>query len=344
MVDIVKFNFYRVEECGYYLHGRGTPEFGSLGSIFDELKSWAFDGSRPLLETCTYEAVDGSGMLHTYCFDFRRSANGDIFITTWNETETIDGNTASVRGSDPAGSAHVNTTAVPAGHIPGYPTYFWFIPSANIFATLRFNSARSNGHAGIKLLLDGFIKIFTSHSVFDSNQPAEARDLLGYRENDRNPVQTNLRASFKSYPAKLAGRIQHLKDNRTNITKVLRKSTLLNTETDDRDLWQRLLQNLGVTTSPALVNDVKVKTELPYLPSATELEQIIAEWESGSSLKWDNVGFHLLGEADTVWLSHSLIKDERDLNIIKDGNGIVSLRSVERELARHRTQLLNLLS
>lgn len=343
MTELVKINFYRVDECGYYSYGNSTPEFGELTSMFNELKSWAFDGSRPLLETCTYEAADGSGSLHTYCFDIHSAANGDIFITTWNETETIDGATASVKGSDPAGNAHVNTTAVPTGHIPGYPTYFWFIPSENTFATLRFNGARLNGHAGLKLLFDGFIKMFTSHVVYETGQPREAENLLGYVDRPGDSVQPNLRASFKSHPAKLVGQVQHLKDKRGSITKILRKSTLLNADIDDRNLWQKLLQNVGVTSSPAIVNDVKVKTEIPFTPSVEQLEQILAEWESGDSSNWNNVGFHFLGDKDILWLSHSLIKDERDLDIVKDANGIVSLESIERELARHRSNLLNLL-
>ena len=101
---------------------------------------------------------------------------------------------------------------------------------------------------------------------------------------------------------------------------------------------------MGLTSSPSLAGDVRVKAELSFNPNEAELDQIIKEWESEIGSTWSNVGFDLKGHDDTVWLSHALVKDKLNLDITKDIHGIISLPSLQIELEKHRLDLLNMLS
>ncbi len=342
MSEEVKINFYRVHKCGYYHRGQNTPEFGSLYEILSELNTWAYDGTKPLAETCTYELDEEGSNLHTYCFDIKLLGNKDVILTTWNETETLDGGMASVNGADPAGNANVNTTSVPLGHIPGYPTYFWFIPEKDVFATLRFNQ-RANGHRGLKLLLSEFTAKFTSYVVYDESHDNEEEAILGYKKQSNSDV-LSLSPYFKSYPAKLPGQLDFLRENRIRITKIIRKNVLMPHNQDDRTLWQKFCGNLGLTISPQLSGELKMKVELPFTPEENELNQIISEWESENGSSWNNVGFELRGEDDIKWLSHSLVKSTVELEVVRDANGVISAESIANAILTHRVQLLRLLS
>lgn len=341
MLEEAKINFYRVHKCGYYRRAKDVPEFGQVGSMLAELKAWAFDAKKPLAETCTYELDDEGTILHTYCFDMKVLGNGDVILTTWNETETLDGGMASVNGSDPAGSANVNTTAVPPGHIPGYPTYFWFIPSHNAFVTLRFDQ-RANGHAGLRLLLSDFLAKFTKHVVYGPPNDDGEELIIGYREKSKDKPQ-RLTPSFRSNPERLPGPLEFLRKNRMKIKKVIRKNVLSPQNQDDRTLWQKLCHNLGITNSPKLTSEVKLKAELPFTPGKEELKEIIDEWESETNSKWNDVGFEMSGEEDIKWLSHTLVKTKLDLDVTRDSKGVISVDSIADAVTTHRAVLLSML-
>lgn len=341
MLEEAKINFYRVHKCGYYHRAKDDPEFGRLAPMLAELKAWAFDGKKPLAETCTYELDDEGENLHTYCFDLEVLGNGDAILTTWNETETLDGGMASVNGSDPAGNATVNTTAVLPGHIPGYPTYFWLIPSQNAFATLRFDQ-RANGHAGLRHLLSEFLAKFTAHVVYGKPNDDGEEIIIGYRDKAKDNVQ-KLIPSFKSYPEKHPGQLDFLRKNRTKITKIIRKNVLSPQNQDDRTFWQKVCKNLGITNSPELAGDLKIKAEFPFTPDKHELQEIIDEWESETGSKWNDVGFEMSGEDEIKWLSHALVKTKLDLDVTRDAKGVISVESIGKAVTAHRVGLLGLL-
>jgi len=341
MAEEVKVNFYRIHKCGYYQRGASSPEFSGISELFSELQSWAFDGNKPLSETCTYKPDDEGNNLHTYCFALKRMQNGDILFTTWNETETIDGSFASVNGAEPAGNASVSTSSIPANHIPGYPTYFWFIPQKNTFATLRFNQ-RANGHQGLKMLLSDFLAKFTSFTVYDHLENNDEEVIVGYRKQPTDePCKLN--PVFKSYPARIPGQIEYLKSNREKIKKIIRKNLLLPVNQDDRTFWQKLCNNIGLTSSPQLAGELKIRFEVPLSPSSNELDEIISEWESEEGSSWNNVGFELAGDSEIRWLSHALVKTTIDIEISRDSSNIVLLGSLADAIALHRDTLLGVL-
>lgn len=341
MLEEAKINFYQVFRCGYYSRGEQTPKFGNLQSTLAALRQWAFDGVKPLSETCTYQIEDGDSLLHTYCFNMSAAPNGDFVLVTWNETGTLDGGMASVNGADPAGHAHVNTTAIPPGHIPGYPTYFWFVPNRNVFVSLRFNQ-RNNGHSGLKLLLSEYLAKCTSHVVYSDEDDDNHVDILGYRLDANSPVES-YSPHFWSSPKKKLGQLEFLRNNRTRFIKIIRKSILHSSNVDDQTLWEKLLNEIGIINTPVFDGELRVKSELPFSPTAQQLEEIIQEWEEESGSKWVDVGFELRGENDVKWLSHALVKATINMDIDRDRNGVISADSIISAVSVHRTQLLGLL-
>lgn len=340
MPEEAHITLYDIIKCGYHYRGRDIPAFGGLHDTLAQLKDWAFRADRPLAETCTYEVEDTDSVLRTFCFDIAESENNDFLLVTWNETETIDGSMASVNGRDPAGQAHVNTNEVPPGHIAGYPTYFWLIPEHNVFAAIRFGN-RANGHSGLKRLLTEFLQKFTSYVVYGEPDDTGNNQLLGYRRTPKQEFESVF-PMFKTALKKLPGEIDYIRQNRGRIKNVIRKNALTPANHDDRALWQRLLNNIGIIQAPPITGETKIKAEFSYCPSEDELEEIINAWEENIGVKWANIGFELQGETEIKWLSHSLVKERRELDVRRNADGIITAESLLNEINIYRQQILEL--
>lgn len=340
-MESVKLNFYNINSCGYY--NSGNFRFGKLGDILSDFHTWTKGGSyKNLAETCTFSINDARGeCLPVYCFDIAMSADGDdILLITWNETETLEAGMASVKGNDPVGNPNVETTEIPEGHIPGFPTYFWFSVSNNSFATIRADKSRLNGHVGLKMLLEGFLSKFSRYVVMDEDN----EEVLGYRENHNDPFLPTNAPRFWTSVKKIDGELDLIRGNVSKITKILRKDCLHGMEEEDHGLLLKLFQNLGMTsTSTSAPIETKIKYEISISNlQDNQLEDIISSWDEDST-EWANVGFKIDGIKEEKWLSHSLVKINIDIPVVKTEKGIFSAKSLLNQILANKSNLLPLM-
>jgi hypothetical protein len=341
MKEEADITFYNIDKCGYFKYGKDLPEFGNVADTFKELKEWTSNDGMTLGETCTYEITESEDILRTFCFALVKNAStGDYLLTTWNETPSTEGNVASVEASKPVGEAEVSLTELPAGSIPGYATYFWIIPSHNILATIRFNH-RLNGHKNLNKYLNEFIAKWTKHVVVVEDEEVD-HNIVGYSNSIGDEV-LSLHPIFKSSLHKKPGQSDYLKNNISNIIKMIRKNKLVPNVQIDTTLWQSILQTFGLACSTEITHDVKIKYEIPYSPSIQELDDIISEWDSSHNSKWDDVGFKLTGETETYWLSHSISKETVELDVNRENAEVVNGESLLSCLSNIRSSLISLL-
>ena len=184
MPEVAKLNFYSVNKCGYYKHGASEAIFGNLPIILSQLRNWATQPQFCLDSTCTFSLTENDGdSLRVFCFDILpNNANGDYFLTTWNETPSNQGKVPSVSGNQPVGSAQVHLNEIEEGTIPGYATYFWFIPELNIFLTIRFQHLL-NGQQNLVKYINGFIEQRSDHAVI-TQMDDDNVEILGYRKEE----------------------------------------------------------------------------------------------------------------------------------------------------------------
>lgn len=335
MSEQTKLLFYSVDKCGYYRFGNEEREFGGLEDLLDDLSAWVHDG-KSLGETCTYEVEEGD-VLRTFCFDMVTNRQGDYLLTTWNETPSLQGQVASVSSGRPVGAANVHLTGIPRNAIPGYATYFWFIPQHNLFATIRFQHAL-NGHRNLNHYLKEYLAKWSSHVVVSNDQDAD-HSILGYRH-DQNSEVLNLRPAYMSSVLRHPGSTKLIVKNRAAIRRVIRKNLLLPHVIGDRNLVRTLLIGLGIQDPPPTQEEVKVKYEFEHTPTAAELETIIAAWENEHETRWDDVGFQFQGDSTIHWLSHTFTKHETELDVVRENAEIVNAASLLKELSKHRHSLL----
>jgi len=299
MPEKCKLKFYEVTQCGFYARGGASPVFGSLEDLLAKYGAWAKADDTELRETCTFEAAENTP--EAYCFDIEFLPNGDVVLVTWNKVDTVEGKMASVDGTDRIGNVHVKKTNVPDGHIPGYPTYFWFLPNQNLFATLRFDQI-ANGHPGLKQLLREYYAKYSPYLVA-TDEDADNVEIEGYREAAGKPVVPLVH--FESRPKRKKGSKDFLKKNRSKITKMVSKETLVATDTADKDLFSRLLSKAGLDQPSSLLTDTHIRSTIDYNPTEAELDALLDDNSGEMSTKWEDVGFILRGESTPVWRSHT---------------------------------------
>ena len=136
----VRIKFFTTDRCGYYRYRSSHAAFGSLTEMLEDLSNWV-DG-KSISETTTYEPTEeqDENLLHTYCYSIRANDDGDILLTTWNETATTDGAVASVNLTGSVENADIETSDIPDGYVAGYPAYFWFPHGVDGFATIQVNN------------------------------------------------------------------------------------------------------------------------------------------------------------------------------------------------------------
>ncbi len=342
MNENVKIQFYRISRFGYYRYGQDEPEFGSVSELLGELSSWVRSNGKSLSQTCTYELEDGEDEYRTFCFDLvNNSQTGDFVLVMWNETPTNEGRVVAVDGTQSVGNADVNFTDLPEGSIPGYATYFWFIPEYDVFASIRFHHSLIIGKKSLDRYLKEFTAKFTSFVVTEETE--EGVEIVGYSNNDDETY--NLAADFKSYLYRKPGQIEYIRQNIDSIKKIIRKNELNPQIVLHRELWQKILESLRIVPREnTLSEEVKIKYEIPFTPNEEEINEIIAEWEENHESKWDDVGFKFESDAQIRWLSHSVAKDEYDLDVTRDNDEIVEAESLLSALTESRTVILRLIS
>lgn len=340
-MEEAKVTFYKIEKCGLYEYGADDPKLGGVSDFLNQLKAWVKKNDKPLDETCTYAIEESEDVDRTFCYDLvANGVTGDFLLTTWNETPSYQGKVAAVKAKSKVGSAKVEFTKLPKDSIPGYATYFWFIPSENVFATIRFQH-RLNGKKNLDKYFKEFISKFSDYVVLADDGEADF-NVAGYSEKDGgDPL--NLHSQFKASIVRKPGQIDYILEQKNQIRKITRHNRLSPKIAECQEFWQKALLNLGLKKQRNLNSEVNFSYEFSFTPSEPELKEMIAEWEKSHDSKWDDIGFTLKGEQVPRWLSNSLARDQFKLDVNRIDEEIVDAKSILEQLTEKRDLILGLL-
>lgn len=343
MPETVKLNLYDVDRCGYYEDQSNEREFCTLNELLTDVNQW-IEG-KELQLTKTYGLSDYDNRLPTYCLDLvRDEATGDYLLTTWNQTPTDQGNYASINLSSAVGQYVLDIQEIPEGYVPGYPTYFWFLPQYSKFCTIRFNQPL-NGHPNLKLYLKNYLRNYSSWVFDDGGQ--EDRVILGYG-NDAETVNPNLNPIFESRPSVKTADRSFLVNNARNIRKVMRKNRLSYQNQENINLVNNMFNKIGIRNDhvPEVdYNDIRFEIDREF--TQEEIESIYDYWvdnlqEDNNYL--DDIGFRFTGNSEDYWLSRIIRKQEFEIDVIRRQEEVVDGESLLSELiAQTRVNILALL-
>lgn len=329
---------YEISKCGYFSGRNKSPDFGGLTETLNDLKDWA--SAKTLEDTFTYEPTED--LLPTYLYNIKEYKSTWL-LTIWNRTPTTQGKVASVMGNSKVGNAKVVMNGVQKGSIPGFATYFWIIPSRNIFANIRFQHAIS-GQPAFQQYVQSFLESCSSHVAFDPNPSNADIEILGYRE-DPQDSPGNFSPRFHTNLFRKVGPHAYLASNADKIQRVIKKTKLALNQAQDLADWQRLLRwsyiNPNSKNKPA--DFINMSYTVGVNLTRADVLEIIKEWSENDDRQWDDFGFKLKGDPKTHWLSHAIARNNFDLEVKRENDEVVDTDSLLQALYRARSKIMGLL-
>lgn len=331
-----KVDFYRVSQVGYYKHAGKTSEFCSLGQLLHELHTWV--AGKTIELTGTFNDNADVQNAPVFVADLQ-SEGGNFLLSTWNQVPALGGNSASIPKTATVGKAKPATSSVPAGNIPGYPTYFWFIPSLNVFATIRLENATLNGQQALRRYLESFLATSTSYARYSKDLPPK---LLGYSRAAGDPP-SKVRSRFHTHPYVKDGAHARILAEAPNIRKVIRKTELNLQTAEDSALWQKLLRKTHLSpATKAQALSIPIEYEVATSVTTPEVQEMINDFNASTS-SYEDYGFVLKNNGQQLWLSRSLAKDRVSVTITRENDATVDAASLLKALQNQYSSLIALL-
>lgn len=336
--ETAKITFYKVTECGFFQRGAEEADFGNIGDTLSHLEAWS--EGKQLVETKTYEPSEASELMPCYLLNIT-SAAGSWLVTMWNETPSTDGQTASAMGTSSVGNAEIIMNELPEGGIPGFATYFWFLPEEGVFASIRFQHLIT-GQKPMQLYMESYLSEYSPYVVRTEPEDGVDIELIGYKKNEDDDA-ANLLPRFRTCLFKKPGNLDLLRSRAHDIRKVLRKTSLRISRPEERAHWQRLLTNLNLRQAQPNDEAIKVRYEIGANLTGEELNKVIRDWSRQHERQWDDYGFKLKGDRTIHWLSHSIARDEFQVDATRDNAEVVNATTLLRELNRKKPSITGLL-
>ncbi|WP_298016626.1 hypothetical protein [uncultured Castellaniella sp.] len=335
----VSITFYDVSQCGFYKWGAKTPVLGGLVQALQELKDWSDGKAIPL--TKLKQSRRDDDVMPVYLRGVDRLGD-DWTVATWNEVPAGEGGVASIsERSIVGGKQQVFANEFEKNSIPGFATYFWFVPSANVVATLRME-----GSVAAKEPMRGYVEAFIETRSSFVVEDADGT-IVGYRDPacaESKPLK--LYPKFRLSPYVKPGALARIRAARDQIVKVIRVGHLELTNPVDAAAFGGVLAFFrGANRKRQITRDRQLRVELELTPTERELEKMIKE-ELGAKRRssWEDLGFALKGETSKVlWVSKSMARDIFEMDLRVDEAGVVDLASLKEELAKRRKHILRIL-
>lgn len=169
--------FYKIDKCGLYDRANNKLVCLGIKDMLQDLSTWAI--GKELIDT-DVQKKDSTFEENTYLADIQNSTDSTI-IVTWNQVPYTEAGVLSLPTKAKVGEIkNADENPLEDDSIPGYPTYFWFIPSLNVFATICFNTT-VNGRAGMENYIRNFMKYFSSSVVARFDEETNTKYIDGYK-------------------------------------------------------------------------------------------------------------------------------------------------------------------
>ncbi|MDT8852979.1 hypothetical protein RN053_20940 [Pantoea dispersa] len=334
--------FYKINKCGFYRYGEDNVAFGSTKIMLSDLANWA--KGKTLKQTKNF--IGNDDVLPAYLIDSRQS--GDNFLVVlWNEVPSSDGKVPSVSENTRFGSlAKAILNDIEKGSIPGFATYFWFIPSMNLVATIKLKHAFT-GQKSMQLYLKTFLKQSCSYVVSDIVENDEGKHdvvIKGYSSVQYGKELTKKKhyPYFETGIIKNPGKHDIIKQNYNNISKIEKIIELDVANKEHMDIWQKLLVFTNISKRQNADVSTKIRYELSPDVSLKDVKSMIADWNENGVNDGCDYGFTFKGSSKVYWLSRSLARvSDFAFNIERNDEEFIEPNSLLKELVGKRRVLLN---
>ncbi|EBK8976437.1 hypothetical protein DWE93_26600 [Salmonella enterica] len=309
--------FFKYTQLGFYRYGNDDYcEPLEMDTLLSSLHVWFQD--RISLEDTLLWDDETPGYSHrkkVYLKAIEKDEEtGEYILVLWRAVGSGDGVygiKADARLDDNT-LYDANNAAAGDRVIWGEASYYWFIPSKNLFASIRF----SNSIADTNLMNLFFRDFVYLHADFREKRREIKEGSTGSYTKITFPAQQagetgNLwfRISSKQY-TKLTTRAD-LGAIARDITHFVKREVIAARDVNQSD-WTRFFGRLPFVSAEVTKDTRKVEVNIEAKPTAEELQQIFeqyAEDYNGGLDGWRNLGFRKEGVGGICWLNSFVVKN-----------------------------------
>ncbi|WP_323907519.1 hypothetical protein [Aeromonas caviae] len=323
----LSFSLYQVGRWGIYEGRKHQPAKAcDVKEMLLQLHRWGVESKRPLMEKKTYSKA----MLRlnpSYLLNMvpSKNKNGDWFVILWNEVENRKGKILYANAQASSEKNQVKKVSGGKDAIPGFPTFFWFLPELNTIACVSPSDTHNLGLAQFRAFMLQFISFFSDSVIKNPNnpdvrigysslvKPAKGPDL-------RLPDNTLIAAcSMSPYPK--PGYYNEIKSKASKIkavVKVISAKSITSRDKYREGLYQVASLFFGIDHGENKIDQrirKSIKLELPVNLTVKDIDDAIEKYESHNYDKLYDVGYKMDGEQKLYHLSGGKIVEELDLNV-----------------------------
>jgi hypothetical protein len=338
--------FYKIQRCGLYVtRGNGVqPSFLGVQDMLDQLKNWA--SGKDLVDTDVFQNKNKQDLC-TYLADLKSNSHSAIMVL-WNQVPYTDSGVLSLPNQAKFGQIQqADANSIKEDSIPGYPTYFWFIPSLNVFATICFNT-NVNGRIAMESYVKQFMRQFSSYVVKELNEQTNELEIKGY---SIDPTNSNEKVfdhppSFYSYIYPKAQKLEELKVQAPQIKKITKKAVCSYSNPVSLNMLQKVVGLFtGLPQQLSSNQDFFVKTEVSVNGlTDTEVQGLFDEWERDVEA-WKSLDYGFSIDGKQHWFSRATVKWEGELALsFTEQNSFGNISALLSELENKKSSILSVIS
>lgn len=305
-----KITFYKVKRCGLYNQCESSPIFCNLCELLSNLEQWAI--GKTLAETnVTRSSVNNA--FCTYLADIKSTKSKDSYILVmWNQVPYTDAGVLSLPTNSKVGSIqHAEANSIKKNTIPGYPTYFWFLPESNIFASICFNT-NINGRRELESYLKQFMCQYSKYVVKTIDAVSNTVNITGFSkdpQNEEEVVYKNL-PTFESQLYPISQNLEILKNRSKEIKKITKKIASTYYEKIKLDYFQKVLEFFSdIKPQDFSSNKYSIKTEISISSglSPDDIQKLYDSWQEELEII-DSLDYGFSVDGTLYWFSHGQAK------------------------------------
>jgi len=309
-----ELHVFDITRCGLYNSREKEAKHLGVKDLFNEMKVWAIDSGKPLIETSTYSP--NKRFLESFCLGVAEN-KGQYLLMLWNKVPHSKSGVGMVNGSTSPKSAVVSHVKVGKNDIPGYPTFFWILPSSKKIVAIRLENP-SFGVGQLREYINGYLKGFCSYRV---DRVEEGREIEGYSDfpaknvnDDRRIINRSLRPHFAISAKKIPGKQREIKNQYAEITKLVKDIFIYNHLSDVNAPKIEKLRSWFNGLSPA--KKKKIRIQMPVVMTREDVSDLMKLYADSDHSEEHDVGFVFKGQSGHIeWLSGSSKKEEATINI-----------------------------
>lgn len=308
--------FFKYTQLGFYRFGNDEyHEPLTMDDMLESLHDWFQD--RISLEDTLLWDDETPGYSHkkkVYLKAIEKDADtGEYILVLWRSVGSGDGVygiKADARLDDDT-LYDANDAADGERVIWGESAYYWFIPSRNIFASIRF----PNSIADTQLMNSFFKDFMWLHSDIRVKHREVKEGKQGSYTTVSFPAQREgetgnlwFRINSKQY-SKLTTRAD-LSAIARDITHFVKREVIAAREENQPD-WTRLFGNLPFVSAEVTKDTRKVEVNIEARPTAEQLQRIFEQYNedyNGGLDGYRNLGFKKEGVGGVCWLNSFVVK------------------------------------